>query len=212
MKALHPHLAAKRHVIWDWNGTLLSDIDHAVSTTNRLLAESGLPPVSLERYKEIFRFPIVDYHRDLGLPTESEPFRKHCELFNQYFLEGVRACDLWPGARETLAYVKSQGKVQSLLSASEQGVLNEQMKIFRLEGLFDHIMGIADKMASSKVDRGLQLMRAAGVPAADTILIGDTDHDHDVAEALGIDLILVEHGHQNAARLRARHHTVLKVY
>ncbi|MGE0529343.1 MAG: HAD hydrolase-like protein [Bdellovibrionales bacterium] len=41
--------------------------------------------------------------------------------------------------------------------------------------------------------------------------MGDTDHDLEVAQALGIDVTLVEHGHQCPTRLRDIHHCVLKV-
>ena len=54
-------------------------------------------------------------------------------------------------------------------------------------------------------------MRHIGVKPEKTIMIGDTDHDLEVAEALGIELILVDHGHQCATRLRKVHHRVMKV-
>ncbi len=43
MSPLHPHLKDKRHVIWDWNGTLLADVEHAVRVVNKLLSEENLP-------------------------------------------------------------------------------------------------------------------------------------------------------------------------
>src|SRR3954465_14239750 len=103
MDALHLKLAEKKHVIWDWNGTLLLDIDHAVATTNRLLREENLPPTTVERYKKIFRFPVIEYYGDLGFDTSPAKFLDLCERFNRYFLEGVHACTLWPGADLTLA-------------------------------------------------------------------------------------------------------------
>lgn len=209
---LHSHLKEKKHVIWDWNGTLLLDIDHAVSTTNRLLREENLPPVTLERYKQIFRFPVIEYYRDLGFDTSPAKFNDICERFTRHFIDGVGSCTLWPGADKTLAFVKNSGKVQSVLSASEQNVLNYQMKLFGLEKFFDYVHGLAEKTAGSKVDRGHELMKKAGIPAQHTIMIGDTDHDLEVAEALGIHLILVEHGHQCATHLRKVHHTVLKIF
>jgi phosphoglycolate phosphatase len=212
MKALHPYLETKKHIIWDWNGTLLRDIEHAVRTTNRLLKEENLPPMNVDRYKQIFRFPVIDYYRDLGFDTSPEKFLEICERFNRYFLEGVEACGLWPGADQTLAHVKKSGKVQSILSASEQTVLNQQVKLFVLEHYFDHVAGLPDKSAGSKVDQGHRLMEKVGIPAQHTLMIGDTDHDLEVAKALGIDIILVEHGHQCEKHLRRIHHTVLKIF
>ena len=33
------------------------------------------------------------------------------------------------------------------------------------------------------------------------VLVGDTDHDYEVATNLGIDCILISHGHQSRTRL-----------
>ncbi len=40
------------------------------------------------------------------------------------------------------------------------------------------------------------------------ILVGDTDHDLEVGDALGIDVLLVTGGHQSHARLSKRHSRV----
>jgi phosphoglycolate phosphatase len=212
MKALHPHIHGKRHIIWDWNGTLLNDIEHAVRINNQMLSDEGLKPVTLEQYKKSFGFPVIDYYRKLGFDTSPESFHELCERFNHYFQGGLGQCELWPGTVETLQHVKAEGLVQSVLSASQQQILEASIAHFGLQAYFDHLVGIADKKAGSKIDRGRQLIQMAGVDKAHTMMIGDTDHDHEVAEALGIDLLLVEHGQQHADRLRAIHHRVIKVF
>ncbi len=212
MKALHAHLLAKRHVIWDWNGTLLADLDHALRTVNRMLREEGLPLTTMEIYKKDFGFPVIDYYRRLGFDTEPMKYVALCEKFNAYFYAGLAECELWPGARETLEFVKASGKTQSVLSATEHSMLESSMEFFKLNHLFDYVQGIGDKKAGSKVSQGHDLMRAAGIPAKDTIMFGDTDHDQQVAEALGVDLVLVDHGHQCGTRLREIHHTVIKLF
>ncbi len=211
MAPLQPHLSTMDHVIWDWNGTLLNDLEHAVLTVNHLLALEKLPAITLERYKQDFGFPVIDYYRKLGFSTEPEKFGELCERFNDFFHAGIGSCELWPGAREMLASIKQSGKRQSILSASEQGLLRQQVTRFGVEHCFDLIAGIADKKAGCKIDRGREVMRHIGVKPEKTIMIGDTDHDLEVAEALGIELILVDHGHQCATRLRKVHHRVMKV-
>jgi phosphoglycolate phosphatase len=212
MKALHAYLQEKKHVIWDWNGTLLSDVNHAVETTNRLLREERLPLITVEHYRKIFRFPVIDYYTDLGLNTSPEGFRDICERFNHHFHAGLDKVALWPGVRETLAHVKTWGKIQSVLSASEQKLLNQQVTLFSLDSHFDHVYGIADKSGGSKVERGHQLMSHVGIAPEHTVMIGDTDHDFEVAEALSIDIVLVEHGHQCPTRLHAVHNKVLRLF
>lgn len=211
MKALHPHLENKSHVIWDWNGTLLSDVQHAVNAVNRLLQEENLKTTTVEQYKKIFGFPVIEYYERLGFDTSPAKFTELCERFNAYFHDDLHTCALWPGARETLEHVVKSGKTQSLLSASEHNLLLGSVKLFDLENVFHHVVGIADKKAGSKVARGRELIARVNLPLEKTILIGDTDHDLEVGEALGIEVILVDHGHQCLTRLKPKHPRVLKV-
>jgi phosphoglycolate phosphatase len=212
MQTLHPYIENKQHIIWDWNGTLLQDVDHALQVTNRLLAEENLPTITLSQYKKLMRFPVIHYYKDLGFDTSERRFPELCERFNQYFHAGVKDCGLWPGAKQTLQHIKQLGKRQSILSASEHGLLVAQVEMFDLDPLLDFVMGLPDKAANSKVERGHQLMKAANCAPSKTILIGDTDHDLEVGQALGIEVILVEHGHQEPERLRRVHSQVVRVF
>ena len=53
-------------IIWDWNGTLLDDVDIAVAIINQLLCQRGLKPIAYEHYLEVFT--SVSYTH-LTLPT-----------------------------------------------------------------------------------------------------------------------------------------------
>ena len=53
-----------RCVIWDWNGTLLDDLQLCLRLLNEMLEEDGCPNrYDLAAYREIFGFPVVDYYR-----------------------------------------------------------------------------------------------------------------------------------------------------
>lgn len=205
------YLKDKTHVIWDWNGTLLSDVQHAVRIVNGLLAADDLPTINVQQYKQAFGFPVKDYYDRLGFNTEPEYFAELCEKFNQRFHEDLHHCELWPGVRETLESVKQAGQLQSVLSASEQKMLEGSLRQFEVSHLFDHIVGINDKLAGSKLQFGQRLLSRLSIPPEETILIGDTDHDLEVGNALGIDVILVDHGHQAVERLQSIHANVVTV-
>lgn len=109
------HIQEKSHVIWDWNGTLLSDVHHAVRIVNGLLEADKLPTIDIPEYKRVFGFPIRDYYERLGFNTEPVYFAELCEKFNNQFYDELHLCELWPGVRETLSSVKQAGKLQSVL-------------------------------------------------------------------------------------------------
>ena len=58
-----------------------------------------------------------------------------------------------------------------------------------------------DHYANGKLSAGVELLNKTTIPKGDTIMIGDTLHDAEVAKELGIDCVLIASGHQSKQRL-----------
>lgn len=189
-----------RQVIWDWNGTLLDDVSACVNAINALMGRRGLGSVTPESYRELFAFPVKQLYRRLGFDLAQENWDALAQEFHDAFLSdpGIR---LQPDARGCLEALRLRGLRQSVLSASEQSILRDTMHAFGITPYFTHIHGLDDLYAHSKVEQGRALLRALPEPPEATLLIGDTTHDHEVAEALGIRCLLIADGHQSRPRL-----------
>ena len=62
-------------ILWDWNGTLLNDVDLCFSCINRLLVSHDLKPLdTLSQYREVFTFPIEDYYKRVGFDFDKISF------------------------------------------------------------------------------------------------------------------------------------------
>lgn len=210
MLRLEPHLQSAQHVIWDWNGTLLSDLHHTISTVNKFLADHQLPILDETTYRQKFGFPIRKYYEDIGFRLNDEEFQKLCVEFVDLYMSKVFECSLFPGVKDLLGKIKGSGKTQSILSASDQQSLTTMVEFHGLTPYLNYAYGIADKFAASKVSRGKELILHSGIDPKDTVLLGDTDHDLEVGESLGVSVILLAQGHQNAEKLRKLHHTVIE--
>lgn len=210
MDAIKPHLDGKDHIIWDWNGTLLDDIDLCVGTMSEQLTEHGLKPISVEEYRAIFEFPVVNYYKKLGFSFSDTPFNSVADEFMRRYKAGVPHCQLFKGAKDLLREIKASGRRQSILSAAHEVHLKQLLGHFGILDLFDRVYGARDHYAAGKAGLGKELMREIGVSPARTLLIGDTDHDKQVATELGIDVLLLGDGHQSFDRLVALHPNTLK--
>ena len=86
-----------KHIIWDWNGTLLNDVDLCVDIINRILIRRQLNSLSLEEYKKIFTFPIRSYYEKAGLDLSAHSFEDlGIEWMNQYENRRIE-CSLFEG-------------------------------------------------------------------------------------------------------------------
>ena len=187
------------HIIWDWNGTLYDDVAWCVSRINIMLAKRGLPMLrSVDEYRRVFGFPVIDYYRRVGFDFDKEPF----EILAAEFIELYHAentVPLFPNAKEILAGFRRRGIRQIILSASEIGNLTAQIEPFGIADYFDEILGISNVFAASKAELGKSYTERARPARA--VLIGDTLHDQEVADALGVDCIIVANGHQSKESL-----------
>ncbi|MBN1402871.1 MAG: HAD family hydrolase [Opitutales bacterium] len=190
-----------RHIIWDWNGTLLDDVWLCVDVLNGMLAERGLPPVDSENYRRRFRFPVVEVYRDFGFDVSNGEFERMSHVYINAYESRRHLCKLHAGAEELLGELKSAGLGQSILSAYRQDMLDSMVKNMGLSQYFDHLAGNSDIYAASKVDYGRRLLAKIGGSADEVLMVGDTEHDHEVAHELGIQCILLEHGHNERPRL-----------
>ena len=198
-----------RHVIWDWNGTLLDDLDLSVDIMNGLLQRRGLPLMDRARYHAVFDFPVRAYYERLGFDFRRDSF----EELSAEFIAGYEArrweSRLHPLAREVLAGIQQAGMTQSVLSAYRGETLREIVTHFGLAPFFIRLTGLDNIYAHSKTELGRAWVAELGLPANDILMIGDTLHDLEVAEALGINCVLVATGHHPAEKLRRHHDRVL---
>ena len=191
------------HVIWDWNGTLLNDAEMVIEVNNILLRQHGLSEITLEDYRHVFCHPVREYYRKLGFDLQKTPFEQIGDQFIRLYKDRVDQVDVFAGAKEILATLQSRKKAQWILSAAHQADLLQLLPRFGVAHFFAGVYGIGDHYADGKVGRGKELLQNIEADRGRIILVGDTDHDFEVAMHLGIDILLVSQGHQSSQRLRA---------
>lgn len=189
-------------IIWDWNGTLLNDLDLCLSSINILLKNRKLPQLDLQSYKEVFSFPIKDYYATIGFDFSKEDFEIPAKEFIDLYDNQVENCALQPATLEVLSFFKRKGIRQFVLSAMKQSMLDHTLKHNNILHFFEGVAGLNDHYAVSKVERGQQLIGKFDIDKSNTWIIGDTNHDFEVAQALGIRCILITDGHQSENRLK----------
>ncbi|MBY0370681.1 HAD family hydrolase [bacterium] len=209
MRALEKHLETKKHIIWDWNGTLLDDVDMVVGAMSEVMERYGMGALTREAYTELFGFPVSKYYERIGFDFTKTPFEEISKQFVQNYMRDIWDCRLHEGVAGFLSDMKTQGRSQSILSAAHEDSLHKHLKHFQIESYFDRVYALNDHNAVGKLERGRQLLKDCGFSPEESVLIGDTDHDLEVGQELGVDVVLLGDGHQAPTRLSAVHHTVV---
>jgi phosphoglycolate phosphatase len=188
-------------IIWDWNGTLLNDVELCVQTMNNMLKKRGLRQLTIPSYKEVFSFPVENYYRKIGFDFDKEPFEIPALEFIDHYNSQVAECRLHNHTEMVLKYFHSLGIRQFVLSAMKQDALDQCLEQQNISQFFEHISGLDNHYAASKLENGRRLISAFNLNPKDLVMVGDTVHDFEVATELGCRCVLVANGHQSRALL-----------
>lgn len=191
-----------QHIIWDWNGTLLDDVHLCIDIVNGLLKSHNNRQLDLDTYRTVFDFPILTYYQRVGFDFSIETFEALCDKFISTYHRRVVECGLQEGAVAILEALQQKGLQHSVLSAAEQKGLDMMVDKFRVRHFFGEVVGLSDNFARSKVENGKQLIQRLDMPPQQVLFIGDTYHDFEVAESIGVDCVLIPNGHHSIEKLK----------
>ena len=114
-------------VLWDWNGTLLDDLEYSIQVRNNIFPAFHLPTLSgVEEYHRQFTFPVRLYYQRAGVTDEIFD-----DVAHAWMAEYERRMDTIPlhgDAVETVERFRRAGLGQTVLSASEQTLLRRRCR------------------------------------------------------------------------------------
>ncbi|MDV5146108.1 HAD hydrolase-like protein [Streptomyces sp. SBC-4] len=191
-----------KHLVWDWNGTLLDDIGAVIGASNAAFAEIGLEPITLERYRELYTVPVPKfYERLMGrLPTDEE-WTVMDGAFHRHYWARAEACALTLGAAELLAARQDSGFTQSLLSLAPHA---ELIPLVRRHGIAERFVRMDGRVGDSTDGKSGHMVRhleALRVSVDRVVVIGDAADDAVAAAHVGAKAVLYTGGSHSRASL-----------
>ncbi len=199
---MRKRLTDYRHAVWDWNGTLLDDTWLCCESLNEMLRDAGRPLVDHVRYRQIFEFPVINVYRKVGFDADAASFHAISHRFMAAYEARKAECQLHPQSRELLAGLSKAGLTHSVLSAYELSLLLTTLRDYALAHHFIKTCGGSDIHAGSKAERARIHLHDLDLDPEHVVYVGDTAHDAEAAHAMGVDCVLVAHGHQHRDRLQ----------
>ena len=199
------------NIFFDWNGTLINDVDLCVELLNQMLIENAHRPVSKDKYRQIFTFPIRDYYVKAGFsfpPNGHDSFDQLAQDFSRIYKIRYKECSLFLDVISSLSRLKKEANLY-LLSATKEDELIKQVNNYHLLPYFKGIIGIKDIYGASKLEEAKAYFKEHNIDASSSLFIGDSTHDKEVGSSLLSDTALIYRGHQTKEVLLANHPTYL---
>ena len=192
-------------IIFDCDGTLV-DSQHVITEAmNRAFATHDLAPMPREMVRRVvglslvqavaMLLPEVDRARHV---TIAEDYKN---AFQQLRQDPKLHEPLFSGADETLRRLAKDGHVIGMATGKSRRGVNSVLDLHGWHGMFDTIQTADDGPGKPHPHMVEQAITETGASAADTIMIGDTTFDMEMARAAGVQAIGVDWGYHASEEL-----------
>ena len=185
-----------RNIIFDWSGTLVDDLPAVLKASNFVLTQSGKPAMSLEKFRAEFQLPFKKFY-DRHTPEVAMDQLE--EWFHKEFIQSQDSVIELPHARKFLEFCRAEKIRTFLLSTVHGDYFKTQCKVTGLGAFIDRpYTDVWDKR-----EKIHDILRENNLQPAETLFIGDMEHDIETARHGGIHSCGVLTGYNTLEQLRA---------
>ena len=185
-----------QNIIFDWSGTLVDDLPAVLAATNFVFAECGVEEMTLDKFRAEFCLPFKIFY-DRFAP--GIPLAQLEKSFHSHFSRIQHDVAELPHARDFLVFCRKHKIRTFLLSTVSRHYFDRQAAANGFDKFIDRpYLGVWDKRAKIA-----ELLAENQLAAAQTIFIGDMQHDIETAKFGGIGSCAVLTGYNRLDQLRA---------
>ncbi len=183
-------------IIWDFNGTIIDDVNASLEAVNDMLALRGQPAIDLDRYYKEIDIPIWKFYESVFLPGTITPEEAIAE-YDSGYEKHLSPIPLMEGIVEVLNTFKEAGKHQIVVSASHVDKVKTRLDELGILAFFDEVLGHSDYNTGDKTYLATQYFINNNLNFSDAVVIGDSVFDYHMAAEVKCDCILTTRGHQS---------------
>ena len=192
-----------RLLVFDWDGTLIDSAGTIVWCIQSACRDLGLPVPDTARASHVIGLGLQDALSYAAPGLAREDYGRMVERYRKHFLERDASIPLFGGAAAMLSELRDRGHVLAIATGKSTAGLARALDNTGLAPLFAGSR-CADQCAPKPApDMLLQLMEELGAGEADTLMIGDTVHDLQMAARASVPAVAVSYGAHAKADLAA---------
>ena len=189
-------------LVFDWDGTLMDSEARIVACIQSAFADLGEMPPPREVAREVIGLGLEEAMTMLWPDGSVLQRRELVDRYRFHFLGGSEgSSSLFPGARELIEDLNQRGLLLAVATGKSRRGLESALASTGLRGHF-HATRCADETFSKPhPEMLLQVMDELGAHRSETLMIGDTEFDMEMARAAGTGALGVGWGYHSVDEL-----------
>ena len=181
-------------IVFDWDGTLADSTGIIAASIQDALRDMGEPVPDARAARYVIGLGLADALRTVAPALPSHRYSELSAHYRRHYLAREDDIPLFAGAGEMLAELDDAGYFLAVATGKTRMGLDRVLSKSGLGRRF-HATRCADEgFPKPHPDMLLHLMDRLGVDARDTLMVGDTTHDLELARNAGAPALAVAYG------------------
>jgi phosphoglycolate phosphatase len=183
-----------RLIVFDWDGTLADSTTLIGEALQLACRDIGHPIPDDVAARYVIGLGLVDAMRAIAPTLPPERYPELTARYRHHYLAREDEIALFAGARELLAELDAAGYLLAVATGKSRSGLDRALARGGLRGAF-HATRCADEgFPKPHPDMLLHLMDRLDAGPRETLMIGDTTHDLELAQGAGAASVAVAYG------------------
>jgi phosphoglycolate phosphatase len=189
-------------LVFDWDGTLMDSAANIIECVRAAAMDLNLKIPADDAIRNIIGLGLQESVVQLFPGSDDEMVWQVVERYRvHYFGQDMQQAELFPGAEDTMRQLAEMGYLLAVATGKGRAGLDKVLAYTGLGELF-HTTRCADEgFSKPHPDMLLQIMAELGVRGDDTLMIGDTVYDMQMAKNAHAQRLAVSYGSHSRERL-----------
>jgi len=189
-------------IVFDWDGTIMDSAAHIVNCLQTAIADLDLPQKSEGEVKNIIGLGLREALHVLCPEANTNELTALTARYRDHFFnQDKEPCELFSGARELIEELHSQDYYLAVATGKGRNGLNKVLKETGLGEYFPFTRCADESQSKPHPQMLIEIIDWFGVEAHETIMIGDTDYDLQMANNANAHSVAVSYGVHDKQRL-----------
>lgn len=190
-------------IVFDWDGTLMDSTGHIVQCMRQAISQLKFSPLTDSAISHIIGLGLNEAAQALYPNISARDVERLANCYREIWLSSPPNSPLFDNASSLIHNLNKQDLFLGVATGKSRSGLNKVLASTQLEPLF-HATRCADECHSKPHPQMIEeLMDFCGVTPKETLMIGDTEYDLQMAHNAGADSLAISHGAHGVKTLRA---------
>ena len=198
-----------RLVVFDWDGTIMDSTGLIAECIQRAAADCGLPAPTTDAAKHIIGLGLADSTRALFPGVDEATLQQFAACYRARYVPRDGELRLYEGIETVLKNLAHGDRFLAVATGKPRRGLDRAFAHCGLQHHFHYTRCADEGFAKPHPEMLEKLMSFTGVASQETLMIGDTTHDLDMAAAAGCDALGVGYGAHSTEKLAQSAHRAI---